>query len=243
MTIDRPDIEERYGRALESSHLRPNSEQTGDVDLLIAAGWVSDSLGTMLYRLRLEYDATRGEQQLAAGNLRHAETISRGLLKDAERQDKADAKVPCGPPLAGRYRRAAFLVMEQARAELAAETVLAVMRLRTLDPAKKALGQFATGEAIRKRFNEPESVVFAVAGKALAFWLDPLCPHCNGRGFFGGHGSPLTWCEHCGGTKHKRVRLGDDDLKHEFGRRLLVCMDNKTDYVAHMMRKWLRRQG
>jgi hypothetical protein len=46
---------ERYSRAISSSHLTV-TDKPGDVDALIAAGWVRNSLATMLYRLRVEFD-------------------------------------------------------------------------------------------------------------------------------------------------------------------------------------------
>lgn len=52
-------IEERYGRAINSSHLEVK-DTAGDVDVLIAAGWCGDGLGAMLTRLRIEFDAVRG---------------------------------------------------------------------------------------------------------------------------------------------------------------------------------------
>lgn len=55
--IDKPTMPERYARAMESSHLEMSNERAGDVDLLIAAGWVKEGLGTMLYRLRVEFDS------------------------------------------------------------------------------------------------------------------------------------------------------------------------------------------
>ncbi|CAB4159236.1 hypothetical protein UFOVP703_74 [uncultured Caudovirales phage] len=54
---DRPSIPERYTRALESSHLEVEGDHQGDVDVLIAAGWVKETLGTALYRARSEFDA------------------------------------------------------------------------------------------------------------------------------------------------------------------------------------------
>lgn len=55
-----PTIGERYSRATESSDLRPK-EGRCDVDYMIAAGWVGDRLGTMLYRLRSEFDQVHAE--------------------------------------------------------------------------------------------------------------------------------------------------------------------------------------
>ena len=52
---DRPTLAERYSRAMESSHLEVKPER-GDVDFLIAAGWTGESLGTDLYRTRMEFD-------------------------------------------------------------------------------------------------------------------------------------------------------------------------------------------
>jgi len=53
-----PTIAEHYTRAIGSSHLRAQ-EGRGDVDYLIAAGWLQDGLGALLYRLRSEYDTAR----------------------------------------------------------------------------------------------------------------------------------------------------------------------------------------
>lgn len=56
---DRPTIGERYSSAMESSNLKLETEKRGDVDLMIAAGWVPDTLGAQLYRLAVEFDAVR----------------------------------------------------------------------------------------------------------------------------------------------------------------------------------------
>lgn len=53
---DRPTVGERYGRAMQSSQLQVTADKPGDVDLLIAAGWVQEGLGCRLYRLRLQFD-------------------------------------------------------------------------------------------------------------------------------------------------------------------------------------------
>lgn len=54
---DRPNTSERYSSALNSSHLEVATDRTGDVDLLIAAGWAREGLGCQLYRLRVEFDS------------------------------------------------------------------------------------------------------------------------------------------------------------------------------------------
>lgn len=51
--------EEKYARAVNSSHLemRPGMDA---ISIIIAAGWVRDGLGTILYRLRTEHDVAKG---------------------------------------------------------------------------------------------------------------------------------------------------------------------------------------
>lgn len=48
-------VADRYARSITSSHLEV-TEFTGDVDALIAAGWVREGLATTLWRLRVEFD-------------------------------------------------------------------------------------------------------------------------------------------------------------------------------------------
>lgn len=68
---DPPTVAERYQRATHSSHLRLQ-EQRGDVDYLIAAGWLRDGLGALMYRLRQEFDLVR-------------ESVRKGALNQTER--------------------------------------------------------------------------------------------------------------------------------------------------------------
>jgi len=56
---DHRTIAESYSSATESSDLRMRTERRGDVDLMIAAGWIADGLGPMLYRLQVEFDSVR----------------------------------------------------------------------------------------------------------------------------------------------------------------------------------------
>lgn len=59
----RPDLEERYAQAIEADDLMVRPSR-GPVDMLVAAGWTKESLGTALYRLRTEFDAVRGDYRL-----------------------------------------------------------------------------------------------------------------------------------------------------------------------------------
>ena len=52
--------EERYARAIGSSHLEVTPHMDA-ISVIIAAGWVKENLGTILYRLRTEHDAAKGD--------------------------------------------------------------------------------------------------------------------------------------------------------------------------------------
>ncbi len=94
--------EERYARAIGSSHLEVTPHMDA-ISVIIAAGWVRDGLGTILYRLRTEHDAARGnlrrlsnphaisqtDAQLVAAQLKslHSATqaVRRFAIKSAKR--------------------------------------------------------------------------------------------------------------------------------------------------------------
>lgn len=232
---DRPTIAERYSRALESHHLEVK-EGRGDVDLLVAAGWVHDGLGTKLYRLRSEWDAVRGEHRLAeaaaqVADKKHTVRV-RAVARMAEGDDRAEAL---------QYAREQIEAAE--RAALTARALIMV-HLKTLHAATVALGAFAVIHAIDVRYRVRGDNAQRIAGRALDAWLDPNCPTCHGTKVTGGlFGGPKLVCAHCGGYGTRNdVRLDRSEEGHKFGRSLLVQMDEKTDYVGKQMRIFLRNQ-
>lgn len=72
---DRPGVAERYSTAIESSNLRVKADQGGAADLLIAAGWCSDTLGATLWRLRADYDSVAADVRRTADNDDTARTL------------------------------------------------------------------------------------------------------------------------------------------------------------------------
>lgn len=191
ITEDKPTIAERYSRAIESSDLRVR-ETRGDVDVLIAAGW-AEGLGTLLYRLMVEFDSVRAD-------------VRRGPLNQTER----------------------LLILSQ---------------LTTLRDAREALGRFAIQQATRRRFMQPDAVVLKLVGKVLDVFLDPLCHHCEGRGFTGGshRGEKRVLCQPCGGSGHRRHRIGRTDQEHAFTASLLTDMDCKLAEVSAAMKRMMRQ--
>lgn len=82
---------DRYARAITSSNLKVGpSEREGDVDALIAAGWVSgDSLGSLLYRLRCEWDRVDKQALRRSGGVGTAATLARTVLKNLRPTQRA----------------------------------------------------------------------------------------------------------------------------------------------------------
>jgi hypothetical protein len=134
--------EERYGRAISSSDLRV-SDAAGDVDALIAAGWLPNDLGPLLYRLRVELDSLLGDQvriKRHRAELQPAIKVSRALVQREMRYGPS----PAAADLYVLLSRQQLLDREEAAARLSA-----VQQLRTLPEARDVLGRWADIEATR----------------------------------------------------------------------------------------------
>lgn len=253
MTHDptRPGTEERYSAAIESSDLQVLPTRCS-VDFLIAAGWAQDSLGAALYRLRTEWDSTRADLRLAE---HHASARSRdaaALTKAAgviERKASGDAdKLKAARMLvdaAATRENADAIRKDVERAALTARA-LAMVHLKTLQATANAVHVYAVALGARTRFYDLKALR-QISPRALQLWLDPICPHCNGRGFNGGFREAIRWCQECDKTG-KRVngpkgfRIHRSPTGHEFGRLLLVELDRKCERVEHAMRMYLHSQ-
>lgn len=248
----KPTIPERYATAMDSAHLEVLPTACS-VDFLIAAGWCPETLGTRLHRLRAEWDAVRGDHRQARHNagvsVEQARAISRLAAETEARaageMDEAKAERILGD--AKQSRAAAKTVNDDAgRAALIARALMMV-HLTSLHETREALHSYAITLATRTRLMVPDVVVHRITGRALELWIDPICPHCDGRGFTGGFRLPVAWCIECDATGNRgngrRALVLDaqpDGIR--FARRLLVDMDRKADNVArsiHYFTRWL----
>ena len=190
---DAPSIGERYSAAIESSDLRVRAEKRGDVDILIAAGWVGEGLGPMLYRLQVEFDLVR------------ADVRGPGTLSPIER----------------------YLILE---------------KMKTLRPARQALGSFVVEEAEKWGAPWEPAVLRLLMGQVLDVFLDPTCHHCEGRGFHGGthRGEQQVLCRPCRGSSHRRDQIGKDAAQAHFGAHLLAQLERQLVDVERAMKRFLR---
>ena len=233
-TDDRPTIAERYQRATQSSNLEVEERRKGDVDHLIAAGWVSESLGTMLYRLVGEFDSIKGEHGLAEAEIQRARGVIEAKLDAARKEQDADKAEQL-------RQQAADLRKESERATVTARALI-LMRLKTLHETKEALGRFAVVLATRRNIPEPDAWVLKLTGRVLDVFLDPTCHSCDGRGFNGGthRGEKTVICRACSGSGKRRTNLGKDAVERHFAGMLLVEMDRLLGHVDAEMRRFLR---
>lgn len=244
----RPNVEERYSAAIESSDLQVLPTRCS-VDYLVAAGWCHEGLGTALVRLRTEYDAARGEMRLAESNAtsgarRSATLVRAAALVERKAADEADSKKAgrMVESAAATRRNADEIRRETERAALTARALIMV-QLGNLTPTANAVYAFAVGLGARVGFTNAKALR-EIAPRALQLWLDPDCPHCNGLGHRGGALEVLRWCHECDKTG-KRIygkrpfRMHRSDSGHEFGRRLLSELDAKCQHINDAMKRYL----
>jgi hypothetical protein len=256
--------EERYGAAIGADDLTLSPSRCS-VDYLISAGWVKDGLGAALFRLRTEWDATKAELRLggeaARDGYRQSEIFAKLAAQGQQRAAQDFAAIEMADPCkraeaqelaSAAYQHARLKAKAALDATLSVEhaaitaRALIMTHMNSLGSAKDALYEFAVAFGARSRFYDAREVR-AVAARALQLWLDPNCPHCDGRGFTGGFREAVRWCHECD-KSGKRVqgrrgfRLHRSETGHQFGRALLVEMDRKCDKVERDMRMYLHSQ-
>lgn len=243
-------IEERYSRATRSSHLemRRTDEAPGDVETVIAAG-MAETMGILMTRLRGEWDAAHGNvsqyrraQAEWVRLAREAAARSRDCAQTAERakSQMAKAKPEDRAELAKliaeqeKWAKGSSAESERFSGEAVREASTAkweiLAGLRSLDPAKQSLFNFAMRQAPHKACDSRPEALGKLVGQVLDVWLDKLCHHCEGRGFNGGYGSARLMCGKCGGTGSRRnSRLGENAAEHAFGLWLLNVLDSRCN--------------
>ena len=211
-------VRERYTRAIGSKHLQLKAHSMGDTDMLIAAGWVDNTLGSMLCRLASEYDLVRGDVALARAY--------RSPLRDqADREDRA--LVHKKARLHGPSRAPQLLMQaeqEERRTSLQARA-LALLQLKSLHSTATVVGNWACVMATRLQVMLDDRTVKVMAGRVLDVWIDPVCDLCHGTGALGVKQQP---CRACSGTGRRSSSLGKSIEEIYLARSLLAAMDRAT---------------
>lgn len=237
---ERPTIGERYSSATESSNLKMG-ERRSDVDVIIAAGLVPDNFGLTLYRLMFEFDAVRGPVDAAKRWVKAQSELAATLRAEAVREKaRKEPDMKRHDDLVKEAKQ----VQDAAIASLRTEFVLVLSVMTTLREARYAVGQFAQGEAWRKGVSIDEQTILLLAGRALEAVLDPLCQHCEGRGYNGGgrheETGPQVLCRPCRNSGKKRESIGRTDAERLFAGHLLMEMDSLLSQTQADIKTGLR---
>jgi hypothetical protein len=130
--------------------------------------------------------------------------------------------------------------------------------LRTLAPAREALGRWAAVQASRfplaglpknathkqvvnaaRKNSISNEAVAALSGRVLKAFLDPRCRPCGGIGTKGGYGAPILKCGACRGSGLVRESLGETDAERRFARFMLDSMQEMVLKVQGSMKALL----
>lgn len=149
----KPGIDERYLVAGNATDLTVMPDQSGPVDMLIAAAWSQSRLGSAALRLHSEWSAAAPPKR-----------IGRELI------DRIAHKMPLlnGKPDLNAARTTA-------NHWTAVELRRVYARLHSLGAVREQLVQ----QALLRGMESPSLLAAAV----LYHWLDPVCPVCHGRKF------------------------------------------------------------
>lgn len=243
---ERPTIGERYSSATESSNLKVSSERRGDVDMMIAAGWVPDTLGALLYRLRVEFDACDLRTIRMLSQDPPPERITAlavpvdGESKEAAASRTADYQAKLRAWVTAEGKR----VKDDFESRRVVAKALAMVHMKSLPAAVTSLGQHACIMATRTRFMQPDAEVHKLVGRVIDAFLDPLCHQCEGRGFNGGgrheQSGPRLRCRACRESGKRLGGIGRSDAEVTFVRSLLADMEERMTSVEAMMGRFLR---
>jgi len=212
---DRPAIDERLGRAINSSNLVPtkmddDGGRIGTLELLAAAGWTGRRLeyvlGRALIALESEWDTSEQprvprEHDIEALFSVMPTTINvfddEGILV---RDHEGKVKIV---EISAKERRAA--ARTQADEWYENERVRLIGRLRSFPMTLKALTTWCDNRSIRAAESKARSL--------LAWWLDHRCPKCLGTTLdpvpLGGRGA-VRVCKSCYGLGERPLPFDDE---------------------------------
>lgn len=222
-------VSDKYARAITSSKLQV-TEFAGDIDSLIASGWVRESLATLLWRLRVEFDAV---------DARDIAPLPEMSPPDRLAGDEANLK-------AWKADEAKRIAQDfKDRATMA--RALALVNLQSLRPAKEALGRFVMAMATRQSLNLTPEEELRLSGRILNAWLDPLCRVCDGVRFKTVPGTgrlSAMPCDACSGSGRARIKYtgNPDAVEIQFTNDVLGELDRKIEFVAKVMKRFLRER-
>lgn len=219
-TTERPNVQERYETAGNTSNLSVEAEKPGAGDVLIAAGWSQSRLGMALLRLHSEWSSAAKPARLPSKGLQALAV----QLKEDDAQAKSTAErkgIPYTKP-------GAVAARAQAEADrwYANELRILASGLKSRPVVWEQLGGWAAVKGV------PSVTVAA----ALLHWLAPNCPHCvtGLRKVPGAPALSARQCHRCNGTGHRPHPIGTA--------KVLAYMDDCCQKARTSLKRRLRHE-
>lgn len=246
-------VEERYSRSIQSSHLEVTI-YPGDVDALIACGWVRDGLATTLYRMRVEFDAC----DMRSIRPFLPDPLPIGYGEEVWDEDLKDLRVTTIDERAEKIRQ--WQAAEKARVakdyadRRKVAKALALVHMKSLPAARDAMGRFVMAQATRQHLDATPEDELRLSGRILDHILDPQCEVCSGVKFklIQGTGRLSNMpCGGCDGTGARRLLcMGVNGARRDqvrcmcavcnLGRSILADVDRKMERVNGLLHRFLK---
>jgi hypothetical protein len=230
----------------------------GSDELLRVAARVPENLAPLLFRLHVEWDNVKSEHALALKRQQELEEGMKPLVKEIARQMVAPNY---NQEVVEQQTKVLKALEEEAERELLSLQKLMLSKLRTLAPARDALGSWATVQAskfplqgLHRRATRAQveraareqglsdAAVAILTGRVLKAFLDPLCRPCGGIGTRGGYGAPVIKCGACRGSGLVRESLGKTEAESRFAHFLLDSMQEMVLKVQGSMKALLHAE-
>jgi hypothetical protein len=240
MTDEARTIQERYQSATRTSNLKQGRVgATTDADVLGAAAFVPDRLGTMLFRLQDAYAGAKGEKALYEAEAFRLYQLQRQLQRQVESLRKATK-----PDVDAIAKKAAEVdrVADEAKRETITGRAMVLMQLKGLILVVDAVGSAAFVIARRLNLEINPEIRAAIVSRVLETFLDPNCPQCTGRKFVGGayRGDRVEICRACGGSGSRQDHGGQSPNEKRLAFLLAGVLSVKCHEAARAIKVALR---
>jgi hypothetical protein len=192
VSTEKPDVQESYQTAINTTDLTVEADRRGAGDVLIAAGWSESRLGQALIRLQGEWDGAGKPRKLTELEIEHYAQVEANNLARERKLPKGAVK-----PDVRKMRTAALIGYSQGMKRRAEQ-----MRARV--EVMELLADWALMRGVDA----------ALLGPALTHWTTPTCPVCDGHGKRKLPEAPVLGkqCHHCNGSGERPRPLNSDRI-------------------------------
>lgn len=208
-STERPNVEEVYQTASNTSNLTVEADRKGAGDVLIAAGWSVSRVGMALLRLHSEYDSSEKPIQPTPDSIKAlVGTFQRELPEDEKARETAKLPPPKSVPLT------AGSAKHYASTWYSHEVGMLLGKMKALPTVREQVAYKAASWRMED--------AHAKAAAVIRYWLDQTCSSCHGLKWQITPGSPALsnrMCKACQGSGIASIPHGQE------GRRIANWMD------------------